>query len=194
MRETCNTVYIPYNSGIHERIYMKTVIIRLILIVLISLGGMHSAVLAQEKNVNLESIVYDLPFPGILPTHPLYFLKTFRDSLIEMMITSDVKKAEFYILQADKRLQMSASTSLGNNTQLIETMRNEALLYREKSLETLVKALGKNIVIPRYVLEKLVISSKKHKEVLEANKADTAGITSFIAKAEVLFKTQIDKK
>ena len=47
-------------------------------------------------------IEYVLPYPGILPTHPLYFLKIVRDRIIELLISDRVNKAEFYILQADK--------------------------------------------------------------------------------------------
>ena len=38
------------------------------------------------------SIEYVLPFAGIMPNHPLYFFKTIRDTLIEKMITNDIKK------------------------------------------------------------------------------------------------------
>ena len=42
------------------------------------------------------------------------------------MITSDVKRAEFYILQADKRLQMSLELSGDEYTPLREATRNDA--------------------------------------------------------------------
>jgi hypothetical protein len=47
---------------------------------------------------------YDLPYPGLLPDHPLYFLKMLRDKIIGFFISDPIKKAEFDILQADKRL------------------------------------------------------------------------------------------
>ena len=114
--------------------------------------------------VQLNSILYPLPFPGILPNHPLYFLKVVRDTLIEKMITNEIKKAEFYILQADKRLQMSLELSGDEYTSLREATRNEAFLYREKSLTTLLNAFEKNIIVPRYVLEKLLVSTKNMKK------------------------------
>lgn len=45
---------------------------------------------------------YVLPYPGILHNHPLYFLKDFRDRVIELLIVDPVRKSEFYLLQADK--------------------------------------------------------------------------------------------
>lgn len=54
-----------------------------------------------------EQIQYDLPYPGLLPDAPLYWLKTTRDRLVSFFISDPVKKAEFNLLQADKRLQAS---------------------------------------------------------------------------------------
>lgn len=50
---------------------------------------------------------YALPYPGILPDHPLFFLKRLRDKILDMLIVDPLRKAEFYILQADKRLNMA---------------------------------------------------------------------------------------
>ncbi|PIZ98613.1 MAG: hypothetical protein COX78_02915, partial [Candidatus Levybacteria bacterium CG_4_10_14_0_2_um_filter_35_8] len=47
---------------------------------------------------------YELPYPGLLPDHPLYFLKMTRDKIIGFFISDPIKKAEFDILQSDKRL------------------------------------------------------------------------------------------
>lgn len=47
---------------------------------------------------------YELPYPGLLPDHPLYFIKMLRDRVIGFFISDPIKKAEFDILQADKRL------------------------------------------------------------------------------------------
>src|SRR3989344_1770388 len=80
---------------------------------LISLGVMFS--FAQEElsikeateSADIEenkSVDYDLPYPGLLPDHPLYFLKMMRDSAIGFLISDPLKKAEFDLLQADKRL------------------------------------------------------------------------------------------
>lgn len=50
---------------------------------------------------------YTLPYPGILPDNPLYFLKTLRDRMIIFFISDPLKKSEFYLLQSDKRLESS---------------------------------------------------------------------------------------
>jgi hypothetical protein len=64
-----------------------------------TIGLSPSANSQQENQVN-----YELPYPGLLPDNPLYFLRVIRDKTIEFLISDPLKKAEFYLLQADKRL------------------------------------------------------------------------------------------
>jgi hypothetical protein len=54
---------------------------------------------ASESEVN-----YELPYPGLLPDNPLYFLRVTRDWAVGLLISDPLKKAEFNLLQADKRL------------------------------------------------------------------------------------------
>lgn len=173
---------------------MKNICIYAFLIFLLSSIGLTSSVYAADVGVKEASIEYALPFPGMLPNNPLYFIKSFRDMLIEKLISSDVKKAEFYILQADKRLQMSVALSSGDNKQMAETMRSDAFTYREKSFEILRVAIGNKSVVPRYVVEKLLVSSKKHKEVLMGMNTDATLINNLIPKIEELLRKEIDKK
>ncbi len=68
------------------------------------------AVTVEGASDSAEAILentdeYQLPYPGMLPDNPLYPLKTFRDKVVSFLITDPLKKAEFNILQADKRLQ-----------------------------------------------------------------------------------------
>lgn len=51
------------------------------------------------------AVDYPLPYPGILPNHFLYPLKMARDKIILFLIADPQKRAEFNLLQADKRLQ-----------------------------------------------------------------------------------------
>jgi len=68
------------------------------------------AVSAQEMQSTesarvVNAVEYALPYPGILPNSPFYSLKMFRDRVIGSLISDPLKKAEFSLLQADKRLQ-----------------------------------------------------------------------------------------
>ncbi len=67
-------------------------------------------VFAQETSplpsASPTPVEYSLPFPGILPDHPLYFLKNLRDKILLLLISDPVRKVEFKILLADKHLNM----------------------------------------------------------------------------------------
>lgn len=54
-----------------------------------------------------QRVDYNLPYPGILPDHPLYKLKVLRDKVVTFLIRDPIKKAEYHLLLADKRIYMS---------------------------------------------------------------------------------------
>src|ERR1700704_2037322 len=54
---------------------------------------MYDSVTPAPNNTS-QTVDYTLPYPGLLPDSPLYFLKTFRDRLISFFISSPIKKAD----------------------------------------------------------------------------------------------------
>lgn len=71
-------------------------------IALAQTAGTPSATASQAAAVN-----YTLPYPGLLPDNPLYFLKVFRDDIVMFFISDPAKKSDFLLLQGDKRLEAS---------------------------------------------------------------------------------------
>ncbi len=65
-------------------------------------AGTPSATASQAAAVN-----YTLPYPGLLPDNPLYFLKVIRDDIVMFFISDPAKKSDFLLLQGDKRLEAS---------------------------------------------------------------------------------------
>lgn len=53
-------------------------------------------------------VKYDLAFPGMLPDHPLYKVKVLRDKVMLMLTRDPMKKAQYHLLLADKRIHMAA--------------------------------------------------------------------------------------
>lgn len=51
-----------------------------------------------------QRVNYELAYPGMLPDNPLYFLKMIRDRIVKILITDTLKKAEFDLLNAEKRM------------------------------------------------------------------------------------------
>lgn len=114
----------------------------------------------------VQKVEYALPYPGILPDHPLYFLKRIRDTVLEKLIADPIRKAEFYILQADKRLEMGIMLTDNGKGTLAESTISKAEKYMEQAvsgLSTYKKAGG---TVPPYVIEHLEKATAKHQEVI----------------------------
>ncbi len=134
-------------------------------ILLILSMGIVQPVVAIEPVV--EKIDYALPYPGVLPDHPLYFMKRVRDAVLEMVIIEPVRKSEFYILQGDKRLQMGIMLVEQKKFSLAETTISKAEKYMEKAIVGLTTYKASGGVIPLYVIERTEKALAKHMEVLQ---------------------------
>lgn len=121
-----------------------------------------------------EVVQYDLPYPGLLPDSPLYVLKQVRDWVLEKLITDPLKKTEFYILQADKRLVMGQMLDGAGNKILGEQTisKGEKYMYKAVQLALSLKTNGKEI--PPSIVAHLENAIAKHIEVLEAEIAKAA--------------------
>lgn len=112
-----------------------------------------------------QGVDYYLPYPGILPDHPLYWLKMVRDRAGLLVVTSKMAKAEKLLLYADKRLGAAWALIDGNKVPLgVST-----LTKGEKYLEQAVSVGG-----GASFRAKLVKAVLKHEEVISRLK-DGAG-------------------
>jgi len=109
---------------------------------------------------------YDLPYPGILPGSPLYGLKAARDRLQEAMISDPLKKSNFYLLQADKRLGASILLFKQKDKDLGEQTLSKSINYLEKSVEKMieVKKTQEDVLD---IFGKVKMSSEKQKLEIE---------------------------
>lgn len=112
---------------------------------------------------------YQLPYPGLLPDNPLYPLKTFRDRIISFLISDPAKKAEFDLLQADKRLQ--AGLYLFNKRQgkdqLAASTISKGANYLEQSISEVKEARKQGLVVQE-LIKRIRLSSVKHQEVVKS--------------------------
>ncbi len=112
------------------------------------------------------NVQYDLPYPGILPDHPLYFLKVARDRIVGFLINDTIKKSEFNLLQTDKKIFAA--------TMLFEKDKNELALdtlsksnnYMHTAVAEMKKAkqAGKEI---SELNSRITTSITKHKEIMD---------------------------
>lgn len=115
---------------------------------------------------------YYLPYPGLLPDSPFYFLRVIRDRVISMLITNPLKESEFNLLQADKRLNagifvFNDSNGNENKINLSASTISKAENYFEKALGDARTAKEKGMNIAD-ITKNLKLSSQKHQEVLES--------------------------
>jgi len=87
-----------------------------------------------------DSINYELPHPGILPTSSLYTLKLIRDGISDLLISDPAEKSNFYLLQADKRLAAAILLFDKGEEELCEETVSKGVDYLEKSLEKMEEA------------------------------------------------------
>jgi len=109
------------------------------------------------------SVKYDLPYPGILPDHPLYKLKVLRDKIATFLISDPTKKAQYHLLLADKRLVMARMLV---DKDMIE-LAKETALKGENEYTLLVfmyKDINKKPSKPLF--NKLEKAAMKHQELL----------------------------
>ena len=118
---------------------------------------------ASETDINID---YVLPYPGrVLPDHPLWAVKALRDRLWLLVSVNSSRKAELYLLFADKRLASSkilfekgkpdlAFSALTKAEKYLELARLKDEENRKAGMDT------------RQFLTRLVNSALKHREVL----------------------------
>ena len=82
-----------------------------------------------------KEIEYTLPYPGILPNNPLFIAKTIRDRLQEVFTLNPLRKAEFYLLQADKKLSSSLILFGLGKEDMAEKMLSKSQDYLEKAID-----------------------------------------------------------
>lgn len=126
--------------------------------------GTISATLSTSS---AQTIDYALPYPGLLPDSPLYFLKAIRDRVQLFLIGDLNKKAEYELIQADKRLNAALYLSKAGKEkyELSESTVSKAENYLESSIDDAYKAKEQKIDV-RDLSFRLLTSSKKHQEVI----------------------------
>lgn len=119
-------------------------------------------------NAIQESVIYNLPYPGILPDNPLYIFKAIRDQLMIFGTRDNVKKAQLYLLLSDKRIAMAIELAKkGKEKQAVETAgRAEKYFFQIPQLLTDAKKQGSGS--SSEFIQTLKLSNEKHREILDS--------------------------
>src|SRR3989339_1551118 len=114
-----------------------------------------------------EKVIYNLPYPGLLPDSPLYITKIMRDKITDFLTRDNLKKAELYLLYSDKRTSMSLVLASKGKSQLAIDTFVKGEKYFLKIPELLRSAKKQGAQAPSSFVETLKLSNAKHKELIE---------------------------
>lgn len=123
---------------------------------------------AQEVKIEAKKVVYDLPYAGILPDHPLFFLKKMRDNILDFATRDQLKKARLYLLFSDKRIRMAIELSEKGKWQLSTTTLAEGERYFLKIPGLLIASKKQGASADGDFILRLKLANEKHREVIES--------------------------
>lgn len=136
---------------------------------------------AQEKMssegatiITPSPMEYQLPYPGLLPDSPLYFIKTLRDRIIDFLVADPLKKAELDLLQADKRLAAGVALIEKGNGALSESTIAKGENYFEEAI-TKVKEAKKQGTNVTPMITKLTLAAQTHQDTLKKLEKKSSG-------------------
>lgn len=115
--------------------------------------------------VTPTQVEYQLPYPGLLPDNKFYYLKTLRDRIVSFLISDPLKKAEFNLLQADKRLNAGIALFNKGKGDLAHATISKGENYFEKAISELKEARRQGMGTSD-TARRLFLAAKKHQEVL----------------------------
>ena len=108
---------------------------------------------------------YPLPYPGILPDHPLYFIKMLRDRIRLWLTRDSLSRAQLMLHYADKRVASSLTLAEKGKAGLAGSTATKAEIYFEQALDEAQRASESGSDTGSFY-ETYLRSSKKHEEVL----------------------------
>ena len=122
--------------------------------------------MAVAESEDEKGVDYYLPYPGILPDHPLYWLKMIRDRVILWLTHDPVAKFDRLLLYADKRLGAAEVLIKGGKKELGVTTATKGEKYLERAVTQFKQLKNQKKVTPE-LIDRLKRATLKHKEVLE---------------------------
>lgn len=124
---------------------------------------------AKATESAIPTSLYTLPYPGMLPDNPFYSVKILRDHIVLFLISDPVKKAEFKLLQADKRLQAGVYLWREDKEKadLVISTISKGENYFEQALDDTRQAKREGRDIGALAGD-LAQSSRKHTQILSA--------------------------
>lgn len=144
---------------------MKRLLFHCLIVLVASLLFVQTS-FAQEATESAKN-EYQLPYPGLLPDNPLYFLKVAKDRIIVFLISDPFRKAQFDFKASDKRFSAGIALFEKGKYELSESTISKGLNYFEEGLENLGLAKKEGKLIELGLLTNMELSTKVYVENLE---------------------------
>jgi len=122
---------------------------------------------SQTITLKDERVVYEMPYPGILPDHPLYSFKILRDRILDFTTRDKIKKAKLYLLFSDKRVKMGEALVKKSKNDLAISTTSKAEKYFLKIPELLKESKEQGNGPTQELINKVKSSNIKHKEIIQ---------------------------
>lgn len=121
---------------------------------------------ADDIKIDPTSVSYEMAHPGLLPDHPLYFLKVARDNMMGFFKGKPEEKAAFALQQADKHMVASHMLLVQkHNPEMAYTSLQQSQNYLEEAI-TQTNAAKKEGWDTQEMCQRLKNASKKHMAIL----------------------------
>jgi len=138
----------------------------------------------QNKEIAMEQeqdVSYVLPYPGMLPDNPLYFLKEIRDKVVGWLITDPVRKVEYLLLMSDKRVNSAVMLINKGEEEVGAETLNGAMSYLEETKGG-VERLKNDSLDYKTVGNKVVLATKKYGQELMKVEKNTKRVNEEVEK------------
>lgn len=121
---------------------------------------------SQAITMDETTVVYELPYSGMLPDNPLYFMKEIRDGIMKTTTRDNLRKAQLYLLLSDKEIASTLQLARKGKEQLaLETLYKSEKYFSE--IPSILADSKKQGVSPSNdFMNTLYQSNAKHREVI----------------------------
>jgi len=152
-----------------EKCFIKNMkkLIAFFLLILFIFTFFSPFVLAQTSEEGVASpSAYQLPYPGMLPDHPLYKLKVLRDKIILFFIRDPFKKAAKHLHMADKELLMALKLAEKGNIPLTQHTAFKAEHHMTLMVNESKRAVYSGRELDTELVQRAHQAAIKHQELL----------------------------
>ena len=150
--------------------------ILLILLLLIIPPFIYLFNYAQPVSLNIDNKAnYELPFPGLLPDHPLYLLKAGRDRALIFVTREYDSKARLQLELSDKRVRAGELLVDEKKYELAIDTYSKGERYFEQTIETLKSAKIQGQTPTASMIDQMSRSNIKHNDILTRTSKELSG-------------------